>query len=132
MSFVSLEFLIFIIISLVAYYILPKKIQWTVLLIVSYLFFLSGGLRTIYYLLFTTAVTYGVGRYLSYCNELNDIAKQRGYKLLSKKLKVEKRQIISLGIVANFAVLFFLKYYKYILTNKDCLCYNVQCRLCEV
>jgi len=115
MSFVSIEFLFFIIISLIVYYLLPKKAQWIALLVVSYLFFLSGGLRTISYLLFTTTVTYSVGRYLSYCNELNEIAKERGYKLLSRRLKIEKRQIISLGIVANFGVLFFLKYYKYIL-----------------
>lgn len=119
MTFVSLEFLFFIIISLLAYYLLPKKVQWIVLLVVSYLFFLSGGLRTISYLLFTTTVTYFTARYLSYCNELNDIAKERGYKLLSRKLKIEKRQIISLGIVANFAVLFFLKYYQYILGSID-------------
>lgn len=115
MSFVSIEFLFFIIISLIIYYLLPKKTQWIVLLVVSYLFFLSGGLRTVSYLLFTTMVTYLVGRYLSYCNELNEIAKENGYKLLSRKLKIEKRQIISLGIVANFGVLFFLKYYEYIL-----------------
>lgn len=115
MSFVSIEFLFFIIISLIVYYVLPKKAQWIALLVVSYLFFLSGGLRTIYYLLFTTTVTYLVGRYLSYCNELNEIAKERGYKLLSRRLKIEKRQMVSLGIVANFGVLFFLKYYKYIL-----------------
>lgn len=119
MSFVSIEFLFFIIISLVAYYVLPKKVQWVVLLLVSYLFFLSGGLRTISYLLFTTAVTYAVGRWLSYCNELNEIARRRGYELLSKRLRVEKRQIISLGIVANFAVLFFVKYYQYILGTID-------------
>jgi len=119
MSFVSFEFLFFIIISLLAYYLLPKKVQWIVLLVVSYLFFLSGGLRTISYLLFTTTVTYFTARYLSYCNELNNIAQERGYKLLSRKLKIEKRQIISLGIVANFAVLFFLKYYQYILGSID-------------
>ena len=119
MSFVSLEFFIFIIISLVAYYLLPKKTQWIVLLTVSYLFFLSGGIRTVSFLLFTTTVTYFTARYLSYCNELNEIAKLRGYKLLSKKLKVEKRQVISIGIVANFAILFFLKYYRYILDSID-------------
>lgn len=114
MSFLTMDFIVFIIISLFLYYLLPKKVQWIVLLVVSYAFFLSGGLRTISYLLFTTLVTYGTARYISYCNELNEIAKQNDYKLLSKRLKIEKQQVITLGLVANFGVLFFLKYWRYI------------------
>ena len=63
---------------------MPKKAQWIVLLIVSYGFFLSGGLRTISYLLFTTGITYVTALYISYCNELNEIAKENDYKLLIK------------------------------------------------
>ena len=114
MSFLTMDFIVFIIISLFLYYLLPKKVQWIVLLVVSYAFFLSGGLRTISYLLFTTLITYGTARYISYCNELNEIAKENNYKLLSKRLKIEKRQVITLGLVANFGVLFFLKYWRYI------------------
>lgn len=109
-----MEFLIFIIISLFLYYLLPKKAQWIVLLVVSYAFFLSGGLRTISYLLFTTTITYFTAIYISYCNELNEIARENDYKLLIKRLKIEKRQVITLGLVANFGVLFFLKYWNYI------------------
>lgn len=119
MSFLSLEFIVFTIISLILYYCLPKKIQWIVLLATSYLFFACGGLRTIFFLLFTTLATYLTGWYISYCNELNEIAKEKGYKLLARKLKVERKQVIAICILVNFAILFFLKYCNYMTESID-------------
>lgn len=114
MSFLSIEFIIFIILNLFLYYLLPKKWQWIVLLAISYAFFVSYDISAVSYLLFTTTVTYFTARYISYCNELNEIARENNYKLLIKRLKIEKRQVITFGLVANFAVLFFLKYWQYI------------------
>ena len=54
MSFVSLEFIIFVIASLALYYLMPLKIRWIALLIMSYAFYMISGGVTVAYLLFTT------------------------------------------------------------------------------
>lgn len=41
MSFINLEYFLFVAVGLVVYYIMPKKIQWVVLLLMSYVYYLS-------------------------------------------------------------------------------------------
>ena len=57
MSIISFEFIAFVIVGLIVYYVMPKKLQWIILLILSYAFYLSGGIKTVAYLLFTTITT---------------------------------------------------------------------------
>lgn len=65
MSFFSFEFVVLVIVSVLAYYWLPKKIRWIALLLASYAFYWLGGGSTIAYLLVTTASTYVAGRLLT-------------------------------------------------------------------
>ena len=59
MSFTSAEFIGFLLLTLAAYYLLPRRFQWIVLLVASYGFYLCGGVGALGYLLFTTLTTYG-------------------------------------------------------------------------
>ncbi len=43
MSFVSIEFIVFVVVSLLFYYGMPKSKRWIVLLFVSYAFYFLGG-----------------------------------------------------------------------------------------
>ena len=45
MQFTSVAFIIFLAILIVVYYLLPKKCQWVVLLVASYIFYLFAGIR---------------------------------------------------------------------------------------
>ncbi len=62
MSLVSNVFILFVAGSVAIYYILPQKVQWCGLLVMSYIYYLAAGSKYILFLLFSTIVTYVSGR----------------------------------------------------------------------
>ena len=68
MSFISGTFLAFLAASVVLYYLVPKRLQWIVLLLANGVFYLCGGGKTVVYLLLTSASTYGAGLILGAMN----------------------------------------------------------------
>ena len=62
MSLVSNFFILFVAGSVAIYYILPQKVQWCGLLVMSYIYYLAAGSKYILFLLFSTIVTYVSGR----------------------------------------------------------------------
>ncbi len=111
MSFVSFEFLLFCLVSLILYYLIPKKYRWIILLIASYAFYTIGGKTTVLYLLFTTFTTYLGARLL---NKFNNEEKKE------KKTKLKRQGTVLLCLLCNFGALFFFKYWNYLaeLINK--------------
>lgn len=69
MLFTTLEFPLFLIAALAAYYILPKRVQWLVLLCASMLFYMGLGRRRILVILCSAAVTWLAARVLTYFNK---------------------------------------------------------------
>ena len=59
MSLTSIEFLVFVIVAVVGYYIIPKRCQWMWLLLFSYIYYASAGIQYLGFILYTTLVTYG-------------------------------------------------------------------------
>ena len=106
MSFTSLSFLLLVALTLLAYYLLPKRCQWVVLLTASYVFYLCGGVKLIVYLLFTTAVTYLAGLRLARLNEQSKHDRKKG-----DALRRRKRLVVLLTAVCCFGLLFVLKYW---------------------
>ena len=58
MAFTSAWFLLFAALTLLVYYLVPKRYQWAVLLTASYVFYLFSGVAQLAFILGTTAVTY--------------------------------------------------------------------------
>ncbi len=58
MSFNSLVFLIYLVVVLVLYYVLPHKIRWAMLLIASYFFYAYWNFALIFLILTTTLTSY--------------------------------------------------------------------------
>ena len=58
MSLVSNLFLLFVVVSVLVYYIVPHRLQWLVLLCFSYIYYLAGGIRYVGFILFSTLVTW--------------------------------------------------------------------------
>lgn len=50
MAFTSIWFPVFLLAALAAYYGLPRRMQWVVLLAAGYGFYCAGGLKTVGYL----------------------------------------------------------------------------------
>ncbi len=97
MTFNSSEFLIFFPITLLLYFLLPKKLSRISLLIMSCIFYLAWDIKLIGLILFTTAVSY-------FCAIIIE---------KSKKLAV-KRLCIVITLVSCLGVLFFFKYYNFL------------------
>ena len=114
MNVISIQFFIFLIAFLVAYYIVPARKQWIVLLICSLAFYLAGGWKCIFLIVFTIVNTFLAARKLGAINgqikhDLKQIADRDQRKREKEKLIRKKKGIVAVTLVANFAVLFFFK-----------------------
>ncbi len=90
MSFTSFNFLAFLFLVVVVYYLVPKKFQWAVLLVASYGFYLSTGSNNLVYILFATVFTYGAGRWMQ---ALRDKSQEKIKALGDEATKDQKREI---------------------------------------
>lgn len=117
MAFTSINFLVFFGILIILYYALPKRIQWILLLVASYTFYLFAGLKYLGFILFTTITTYLVTRYMdnnhkqqaAYLKEHKAQLSKEEKKAYKKHIKSKDRRWFILTIVLNFGILFFCK-----------------------
>ena len=97
MSIASNTFLLFVLICVIVYYIVPGRLQWVVLLLFSCIYYLWGGLQYLFYILFSTAVTY--------CTALLvDRWRENGRSLRSR------RALTAAGLLGCFGMLAVVKY----------------------
>ena len=93
MSFLSLSFPVFLVATVGAFFLVPKRWQWGVLLLASYVFYASWGVLSVVLLLWTTMLHY-VGAVT--------IGKAKNHG--------KRRAILFFCIVADVGLLFFCKY----------------------
>ncbi|MCQ2546183.1 MAG: MBOAT family protein [Clostridia bacterium] len=108
MSIVSIEFLIFIAAVLLAYYLVPGKIQWIVLLLASYCFYFLAGVLPLLFVMATTALVYGSGRRLE---KIKDEAASK------KEAKAGMKKTLVITMVMIFGTLLVLKYFNFVADN---------------
>ena len=97
MTFNSIEFLIFYPIVLAAYFLLPEKFRWPMLLAASYLFYMWFSAPLFFLILFTTAVSW-----------VSSLVIERTDSL------VRKRLCLILTLITSLGVLVFFKYYNFL------------------
>lgn len=122
MSFLSLTFLLFLVAVAGVYFCTPQKYQWIVLLISSYIFYFFAGWKLIFYLLFTTLSTYFSGLRIGKLNEQYERSLVADGVKIDRQKKKELKQYYNkkkkvwmvLALVANFGILFVLKYFPFI------------------
>ncbi len=100
MVFNSLTFLIFFPITLVIYYLLPKKIKVYWLLIASYYFYASWNVKYSVLILFSTFITY-----LS------------GILIAKAKTPALKKWAVAGSLIINLSILFVFKYLDFTVSN---------------
>lgn len=114
MSPTSLIFFGFVAISLIVYYIVPKKAQWIVLLIASLGFFAYASKWVTLYMIGTTALIYGGALWIQKFNdEFKDKKKglsKEDRKALKASIKKKQHGILTAIVVICIAVLGVLKY----------------------
>jgi len=100
MVFNSLTFLWFFPLVFLLYKIIPLKFRWIMLLIFSYIFYLSWQADLIYLIMFTTVVSYICAR-----------------KIETAFTKRQKKFYLLIALIASLGVLFFFKYFNFISEN---------------
>lgn len=96
MLFNSLAFAVFLPVVFFAYWALPQKYRWIVLLVSSYYFYMSWNVKYVVLILFTTGVSYA------------------GAVLIEKfQNKSVKRMLLIGAVGASLLVLFFFKYFDF-------------------
>ncbi len=122
MNYTSLNFILFVALTVLVYFLFPlKKQKWTVLLVASYVFYLFAGYKYVAFILFTTVSTYlfalWINRIGVKSKETLKLNKQTWDKDKKKKfknsIKHRKRLVMALVLVVNFGILAFLKYYNF-------------------
>ena len=100
MSIFSLKFLAFIIILLLAYFVVLRKYQWQCLLVFSYAFYLLvGGYKGLIFIVATTLTIF------------------YGARILENQEQSKKKRTLILIMLFNFGILTVLKYGRFILSN---------------
>ncbi len=94
MNFNSLSYLIFLVLNIVVYYLLPGRFRNLQLLAASYYFYMCWNPKYALLMLFSTAVTY-------FCS------------LFVQRSVWGKRRLLVLSLLLNLAILFFFKYYNF-------------------
>jgi len=122
MSYTSLTFAVFAVITVVIYYLTDRRFQWVILLAASVIFYLWAGYRYAFYLLGTLlSVFFGAlwmehiaqkrKEKLAPLKESMSRDERRAYKAATSR----RRAWVLAGIlVLNFGVLVFLKYFNFI------------------
>lgn len=89
MSFTSVPFLLLVAAGLLLYRIVPQKLRWCVLLAVSCVFYLSGGISRLWYLLFTGLSTYGAGLLLGRLNAGGRVCRRNRRRPAVRRSKIK-------------------------------------------
>ena len=101
MLFNSTDFLIFFPITLILYWIFPKKLRYICLFIASYIFYMFWNPKYALLMATSTVVTFLSG-------------------ILIEKLKY-KRIVVAFSFIINIAILIFFKYFDFLLLNINML-----------
>lgn len=126
--FVSYEFIGFICLLFVLYYLVPKKIQWILLLLANFGFYFCADFRYPLFILFTSATIYGTACFIAKEDEKAEIyaaavktmenppsrEERRAYK---KKVNARKKRMMLCGLLLNLAVLCVVKYTNFAIDN---------------
>lgn len=117
MSYISIIFILFLLIAAAIYFSVPAGSQWIVLLAASYIFYFAAGMELAVFLLFTTIIVFYAGKRLGKLNqEYRDRLKDREgidkeeKKRLKESYHKRKKRIVVIMLLINFGILFVLKY----------------------
>lgn len=120
MLFTSINFIFFLIIVFLIYYVIPKKIRWIWLLVASYFFYGCASYIYILFLFTSTLLTYGCSLFIEkirkaqevYAND--DTLSSDDKKKLKTKNQKKCKIILLLAIILLIGLLIMLKYLPFI------------------
>ena len=104
MIFNSIDFIFFLPIVIILYYLTPQKFRWILLLAASYYFYMSWKVEYIFLIIFSTLIDYSSG-------------------LMMAKFTTRKKRLpfLILSLISNLGLLFYFKYYNFGVENLNLL-----------
>ncbi|MCI8402772.1 MAG: MBOAT family protein [Lachnospiraceae bacterium] len=129
MSITSYGFLLFAGVLLLLYYIVPRRFQWCLLLIASYVFYAFSGVRYLGYILATTLCTYGASRIMgrlkdrqeTFLKENKAILDREDRKFYKASVKKRQKRWLTAALLFNFGILAVIKYGNFVIGNVGAL-----------
>ena len=117
MSITSFSFVFFVIVSLVFYYIIPKKFQWCILLAASIVFYAMSGWTNVIYILLASAVAYLSAVWMqkktdyqkAYLSEHKSELSKEEKREFKAKIKSIRKRIMILSVLFFTVILVALK-----------------------
>lgn len=105
MLFNSLPFILFFPVVIIIYFLVPPRLRHLWLLIASYYFYMSWNIQYGLLILITTVITFASG-------------------ILMQRFTRYKKGILAISLMSNLAILFFFKYYNFIVENINHISFN--------
>lgn len=113
MALVSVTFILFFILVLVIYYLLPKKFQWMVLLVASIVFYLTSATPYTYIYILVSVITVYISTVK--IEKIEDEIERETFA--KNKLLKKKKQVYIVAVIICVSMLAILKYTNFILGN---------------
>ena len=125
MSFVSYEFVVFLAVLFLLYYLGPKRFQWPLLLIGSYVFYWCSGASNLIYILFSTVTTWLLTRRMgtlqdrmhAYLKEHKEQMSRQERKAYKEEFKKKLWHLLLACILLNIGMLAVVKYTDFMISN---------------
>ncbi|MGN0761653.1 MAG: MBOAT family O-acyltransferase [Christensenellales bacterium] len=119
MLFNSIDFLIFLPIVCLVYFIFPKKYRYLWLLVASYYFYMCWNAKYAILIAASTVITYLCSLRVNYLTKLQidfpsdnpDSAVSQYFQRRARKITLHKKLAIAVSLIANLGILFLFKYY---------------------
>ena len=121
MLFASYEFIGFLLIVLLVYYLLPGKLQWGFLLLASYTFYFLSDPRYLIYIFITSLSTYLAARKIQQSkDDLKALPKEERKAHKAAAASVQKRLFLAC-LLFNLGILAVIKYTNFTISNINSL-----------
>lgn len=119
MTFIQFNFLIFLILATIFFYICPVKVRWVSLLIISIVFYAIAGVKYLPFIFVTTFTIYLAGLKMGaiYKQQDEELKAEGVDKAAKKQIKEQAkkrcRRIVAVVLIFNIAILCVVKFTKF-------------------
>ena len=108
LSFVSITFIVFVLVLFLVYYIVPKKLQWVVLLVASLFFYATYGTRKLVFILAATLIAWLGGRRIKAVYDAQ-ASYNADRKEAAKLARGKARRVLTICVALIVAMLLYCK-----------------------
>ena len=122
----NLYLLIFLPLVLIIYQLVPRKARWGVLLVASYVLYISFSKYLVLLLMATSAFTWKIGLWMDKIGE--ECAKKQAEctdrkekKAIKEDFQKKRVMVLRLGVLVLLGILFYVNYYNFVAQNANIL-----------